>query len=631
VYIVCGIIAVVRLASKSGERLGVIIKDSLKRLEYRGYDSVGFAVITHDKRLVVRKSKGMIDEVSSKLGFDLFDGLVGIGHTRWATHGPPSDRNAHPHTDCNESIAVAHNGIIENYLELKEYLIKRGHTFRSETDTEVIPHLIEEFKKLGYRTYEAFKAAVSLLRGTYAIVAIDREVPDRVFFAKKTSPLIIGLSEGSNYLASDIPAFLPYTRKVVVLMDDEVGYVTGDSVLIERLLKHYELSELSSLGSIEVKAVPTDYSYRVRIIEWSPEMAMKGGYPHFMLKEIHEQPIALAQTLAGISEVINDVVKVISRADKVILVGAGTSYHASLLGALAISNLASTWSSAIISSEARWFIKGLGSNDVVIAVSQSGETIDTLLAVREAKKRGAFVVALSNVIDSAIPRESDISIYTRAGPEIGVAATKTFTTQVVTLIYLATKLGEYRGVLSNNEVSSIKASLREIPDVVSRVISVHEARAKELARRLSRKQSAFYLGRGLGLPTSMEGALKLKEIAYIHAEAYPAGESKHGPIALIEEGFPVFFTVLSKDDGELLKSNIEEMRARYAWTIGVVPSSEEEVIRLLNDVFVMPSLNTYVAPIAYIIPYQLVAYYTSVTRGYNPDKPRNLAKTVTVV
>ncbi len=630
-YIVCGIIAVVRLASKSGERLGVIIKDSLKRLEYRGYDSVGFAVITHDKRLVVRKSKGMIDEVSSKLGFDLFDGLVGIGHTRWATHGPPSDRNAHPHTDCNESIAVAHNGIIENYLELKEYLIKRGHTFRSETDTEVIPHLIEEFKKLGYRTYEAFKAAVSLLRGTYAIVAIDREVPDRVFFAKKTSPLIIGLSEGSNYLASDIPAFLPYTRKVVVLMDDEVGYVTGDSVLIERLLKHYELSELSSLGSIEVKAVPTDYSYRVRIIEWSPEMAMKGGYPHFMLKEIHEQPIALAQTLAGISEVINDVVKVISRADKVILVGAGTSYHASLLGALAISNLASTWSSAIISSEARWFIKGLGSNDVVIAVSQSGETIDTLLAVREAKKRGAFVVALSNVIDSAIPRESDISIYTRAGPEIGVAATKTFTTQVVTLIYLATKLGEYRGVLSNNEVSSIKASLREIPDVVSRVISVHEARAKELARRLSRKQSAFYLGRGLGLPTSMEGALKLKEIAYIHAEAYPAGESKHGPIALIEEGFPVFFTVLSKDDGELLKSNIEEMRARYAWTIGVVPSSEEEVIRLLNDVFVMPSLNTYVAPIAYIIPYQLVAYYTSVTRGYNPDKPRNLAKTVTVV
>ncbi len=629
----CGIIAIVRslTRSKKEKTLGSTIRESLKRLEYRGYDSVGFALIEFNGELVVRKSKGMIDEVSRKLGFDLYDGYVGIGHTRWATHGPPNDINAHPHTDCSGTIAVAHNGIIENYMELKEFLIGRGHRFTSETDTEVIPHLIEEFKKLGLKSFEAFKAAVSLLRGTYAIVAIDREVPDRVFFAKKTSPLIIGLGEGTNYLASDIPAFLPYTRKVIVLMDDEVGYVTSSEIHIERLTKNNKIRDLMSLKSLKVETVSVDYTYRIRVIEWSPEMAMKSGYPHFMLKEIHEQPLALSQTLAGISDAVERVIKVILKADKVILVGAGTSYHASLLGALAISNLAGIWSTAIISSEAKWYLKGLSSNDVVIAVSQSGETIDTLLAVREARKRGAFVIALSNVVDSAIPRESDASIYTRAGPEIGVAATKTFTTQVATLTYLAIKLGEYRGTLSNDEASSLKSSLREIPDIVSKVISIHEARAKELARGLASKQSAFYLGRGLGLPTSMEGALKLKEIAYIHAEAYPAGESKHGPIALVEEGFPVFFTILGKEDSELLRSNIEEMKARYAWTVGVVPSSEEEVIKLLHEAFIMPSLSMYIAPIAYIVPYQLIAYYTSVTRGFNPDKPRNLAKTVTVV
>jgi len=624
----CGIIAIAAQPGALGIRLGKAIKDGLKRLEYRGYDSVGFALITHEGRLIVRKSKGMIDKVSEKVGFDYYDGVVGIGHTRWATHGPPSDINAHPHVDCNKRIAVAHNGIIENYLSIKEELIRRGHKFISDTDTEVIPHLIEEFKRLGLRPYEAFKRAISMLKGAYAIVAIDLDEPDKVFFARMTSPLVIGFSKGANFIASDIPAFLTFTRKVLVLRDGEVGYITYNKVFVEKIR---DSSNTLSIEDVVIKTDVIDFTSRIRIIDWTPEMAVKAGYPHFMLKEIHEQPQALSQTLAGIHEVIEKVLPVLSKAERVLLVGAGTSYHASLLGALLLNNLAEISSNAIISSEAKWYIKSIREGDVVIAVSQSGETIDTLLAVREAKNRGALVIALSNVIDSAIPRESDLSIYTRAGPEIGVAATKTFTTQVATLTYLSIKLGEVRGTLKRGLIDEMLSDLRKIPEVVSNVITYHEARTRALAKRLSKKQSAYYLGRGFGLPVSMEGALKLKEVAYLHAEAYPAGESKHGPIALVEEDFPVFFTVLGKIDEELLKSNVEEMKARYAWTIGVVPKSSEEIIRLLRDPIKMPVINPYIAPIAYIVPYQLIAYYTAITRGYDPDKPRNLAKTVTVV
>ena len=635
----CGIIGIVTSA-KSGKKrkLGTLIKLALKHLEYRGYDSVGFAIITHDGKLIVRKSRGMIDAVSVKLGFDEFDGYIGIGHTRWATHGPPSDINAHPHTDCRGRLAVVHNGIIENYMDLKNYLIERGHVFKSETDSEVIPHLIEEFKLRGASPYDAFKAAVSMLKGAYAIAAIDLDSPDRIFFARSTSPLVIGLGNGENYVASDIPAFLEYTRKVIVLRDGEVGYVTAESVVIE-MLRHQKESVLG--GAIDdlttalrkFTSMRVGLSDRIRVIDWTPEMAMKGGYPHYMLKEIHEQPQAVLSTLAGIADEVERVAARLKNIERIILVGAGTSYHASYIGALQLSNIAGVWSIPVISSEMKWYLRSLSEGDAVIAVSQSGETIDTLLAVRGAKERGALTIALSNVVDSAIPRESDLAIYTRAGPEIGVAATKTFTTQVAALSYLAAKLAYIRGVMSKDELNEFLSNLKKLPDVIAGVITQYEAKARTIAKSMVNKQSAFYLGRGYGLPVSMEGALKLKEIAYIHAEAYPAGESKHGPIALVEEDFPVVFTAVSIEEYELLKSNIEEMRARYAWIIAVVPRIGDiprNALKLVNECIALPPLKPAIAPIAYIIPHQLIAYYTAVFRGYDPDKPRNLAKTVTV-
>ncbi len=634
----CGIIGIVTSGKFRGERkLGTLIKQALKHLEYRGYDSVGFAVVTFDGKLIVRKSRGMIDAVSVKLGFDELDGYIGIGHTRWATHGPPSDANAHPHTDCKGRIAVVHNGIIENYMELKNYLIKRGHSFSSETDSEVVSHLIEEFKKLGAPPYEAFKAAISMLRGAYALAVIDLDSPDRIFFARSTSPLVIGLGDSENYVASDIPAFLEYTRKVIVLRDGEVGYVTSREVHIEKLVqseaRHSEvLAELPIvLNTLKTSAV--DPSSRVRVIDWTPEMAMRGGYPHFMLKEIHEQPQAVLSTLAGVADEVRRVAEHLKGVERIIIVGAGTSYHASYIGALLLSNIAGVWSIPIISSEMRWYLRSLGKSDAVIAVSQSGETIDTLLAVREAKRMGVLTIALSNVIDSAIPRESDLVIYTRAGPEIGVAATKTFTTQVAALTYLAAELARVKGLMSEGEFTDYVAELKKLPEVIAGVIAQYEAKARSIAKNMVNKNSAFYLGRGYGLPISMEGALKLKEIAYIHAEAYPAGESKHGPIALVEEDFPVVFTALSSEEYELIKSNMEEMRARYAWVIAVVPktgSISKEVLRLASECIPLPPLNPAIAPAAYIIPHQLIAYYTAVFRGYDPDKPRNLAKTVTV-
>lgn len=617
----CGIIAVAASEGVLQKRLGSVIKECLKRLEYRGYDSVGFAIITREGDLVIRKSKGMMDAVSAKLGFDNYDGLIGIGHTRWATHGPPSDLNSHPHIDCSGRIAVAHNGIIENWYSIKSDLMARGHKFTSGTDTEVVPHLIEEFKKQGMGPYEAFKAAVAGLEGAYALVSIDLDDPGKVFFARRTSPLVIGLGDGINFVASDIPAFLEYTRKVIVLRDGEVGYITKDGVVIEEAVR--------SVGN--VMWVRVDYAQRVRFIEWTIEMAMKGGYPHFMLKEIHEQPQAIASTLAGIKDVIDDVARIISKAERVLLIGAGTSFHASYVGAIMLNNLSHIWAHSLISSEMSWYINSIKEGDVIIAVSQSGETIDTLLAVREAKKRGALTIALSNVVDSAIPRESDLVLYTRAGPEIGVAATKTFTTQVTTLAYLAIKVASLKGTLKNHELNEHLMALQSLPDTIRAVITTHEARARAVAKTMAEKTSAFYLGRGYGLPLSMEGALKLKEVAYVHAEAYPAGESKHGPIALVEEGFPVFFTVLQDVDGEMIKSNIEEMKARYAWTLAVAPKNLEDVLSAVDVSFKMPAKPLTASSVAYIVPHQLVAYYTAIRRGYDPDKPRNLAKTVTVV
>ena len=610
----CGIIGIVARSGFFSEKLGTVIKKCLKNLEYRGYDSVGFAIISNDKSLIIRKSKGKIDDVVMKLRFDDFDGVIGMGHTRWATHGAPTDVNAHPHIDCKGKIAIVHNGIIENYLEIREMLINEGHIFRSETDTEVITHLIEKYKSQGLNTFEAFKRAISMLKGAYALAMIDIDEPDKIFFARRTSPLVIGIANGAMFIASDIPAFLEYTRKVIVLRDGEVGYITSNSIHIEELGKG-----------------PIDITYRIKTIEWTSEMAKKGGYPHFMLKEIHEQPQALASTLAGIGYEVEEIVRIISDAEKVMLVGAGTSFHAALVAQYLFTSLANIWSQAVISSEAKWLVKGLKENDVVIAISQSGETIDTLTAVRYAKQQGARTIAISNVIDSAIPRETHHVIYTRAGPEIGVAATKTFTTQVILLTYIALKVAKVKRSSLSKNIDDLIIELKQIPDIASKVITLIEAKARKLAKRFAQINNAFYLGRGLGVPIAMEGALKLKEIAYVHAEAYPAGESKHGPIALVERGFPVIFTVLNDESYELILSNIEEMRARGAWIISVAPNNAMEVRKLSHEIFELPNIPPELAPAIYIMPYQLLAYYTATTKGLDPDKPRNLAKTVTVI
>jgi len=620
----CGIVGIAARSGALGEPLGLVIYRCLKSLEYRGYDSIGYAVVRVDGSLIVRKSRGKIDEVFERLGFAGVDGLVGIGHTRWATHGRPTDFNAHPHTDCGGRVAVVHNGIIENFAELRRWLSGRGHVFRSDTDTEVIPHLIEEFKRSGADSYTAFKRAVSILRGTYAIAAIDLDTPDRVYFARNTSPLVIGFGDGATFVSSDIPAFLNYTRRVLVLRDREVGYATAGKVHVE-VVEPGGLERLDPPGSEVV-----DYVSRVRLVEWTAEVASKGGYPHFMLKEIYEQPYALAQTLAGMADQVSEALNLLARAERLVLVGAGSSYHASLAGSIFFANLAELPSTAVVSSEALWHAKAWGKGDVVVAVSQSGETIDTLLAVREARRRGAVVVALSNVVDSTIPRESDLAVYTRAGPEIGVAATKTFTTQVISLLYMATATGVKRGVLPGRESDPILSDLMRISELAGDVLSRSSETSKKLAEEvLAGSRSCYYLGRGAGLAVAMEGALKIKEVAYVHAEAYPAGESKHGPIALVERGFPTLFVALGNEDSELVSSNVEEMKAREALTIAVLPTGTR--MRHLDYAIEVPRIHPYVLAALAVIPLQLVAYHTAITRGYDPDKPRNLAKTVTVV
>lgn len=611
----CGIIGIACSTTCSkvlGKFLGLVIKECLLNLEYRGYDSVGFAIID-ESNMVIRKSKGKISDVEKKLSFDEYDGSVGIGHTRWATHGEPSDRNAHPHTDCRGNIIVVHNGIIHNYLELKEMLIEKGHVFKSETDTEVIPHFLEDLLTKGYSVLDAVRTLAKVLKGAYALAIIVSSEPQKIYFIRNVSPLVIGIGSNVSFIASDIPAFLRFTNKVIVLDDGDFGYVSPSEMYIENIDK----------GIV-------DWRKRTRIVDWTPEMIAKEGFPHFMLKEIHEQPIALRNTLASVGVEIADVVKVLSKSSRIFLTACGTSFHAALVGEYIFNTLCGLNATTFIASEYLRYRKVFREGDVVIAISQSGETIDTLMAVREAKKCGAKVVAISNVLYSAIPRESDAVVYTRAGPEIGVAATKTFTTQLLVLLLISIEVAALLGLENQQNLEYIRREVREIPDIIENVIHLHEARIRRLAEKLKNKTNAFFLGRGIGVPISMEGALKLKEIAYVHSEAYPAGESKHGPIALVEEDFPVFFALFEDEYKELLISNIEEMKARRAFTIGLVPKNFNEAIKRLDIVFEIPRLTPYTAAIVYAVPYQLIAYYTSVSKGLDPDKPRNLAKTVTV-
>ncbi|MEL9991567.1 MAG: glutamine--fructose-6-phosphate transaminase (isomerizing) [Thermoproteus sp.] len=599
----CGIFGI---SLESDVALGSLLRRALERLEYRGYDSAGIAVVT-PHGVVVKKDAGKVVDVARKLGFDQVRGRTGVAHTRWATHGKPNQANAHPHLDCTGTIAVVHNGIIENYEELKAELIAKGHVFKSETDTEVFAHLMEEYEREGLAPWDAFKKALSRIKGAFALAVIDSKEPDKIFFARNLSPLIVGLGEGFNLVASDIPTVLEHTKKVLPLRDGEYGYITPTSVVVEH------------------DGVAVKFEDRVQLIPWSADQALRGGYPHFMLKEIHEQPEALASTIAGLeTRRLLEVAEMLINARRVYIVGAGTSYYAGLTFQLGLASYKIA-ALPIISSEYATYEDLFDVDDVAVAISQSGETIDTIKAVRAMRERGVKVVAVTNVVASTLARESDVVLYTRAGPEIGVAATKTYTTQVALLAALHAQIGRALGV----DVTTRDENLKKLPNVVKKALELNEGSAKMLAEKFKDRQSAYYLSRGLGMPVALEGALKMKEIAYIHAEAYPAGESKHGPIALVENKFPVVFVFSDPSLKEKLLNNVAEMQARDALVVGVVPRGDD-VAKKLKYVFEVPHLDPLLNSASFVVPLQLLAYYTAVELGRDPDKPRNLAKTVTV-
>ncbi|MEM4713643.1 MAG: glutamine--fructose-6-phosphate transaminase (isomerizing) [Candidatus Bathyarchaeia archaeon] len=592
-----------------------LIHHALRRLEYRGYDSVGEATI-HEGKLYIKKDSGKIDDVHKIHNLDDLPGFIGIGHTRWATHGAPLMINAHPHIDCGEQIAVVHNGIIENFAELKLELEGKGHTFRSRTDTEVIAHLIEEALKTNpsLGLVDAVLEAVRRLDGSYAIAVISPKEPDKIVCARHESPLVVGIGGNALYCASDIPAFLPLTNKAVIIEDGELVTLSFEGLEIRKI---------------------ADLSPAIRepkLIDWTPEMAVKQGYPHFMLKEIYEQPACLRNTLRLQEHYLDLMATFLDRAKEVFLVACGTSYHACLAASYMFSKLAFLATYPVIASE---FIeqhgKSVNIDSTILAVSQSGETADTLAAVNAARQRAATVLGLTNVIGSTLTRVSRVYISQQSGPEIGVAATKTFTSQLSVLAQLALRLAKKRGKISQDEMDFIDAKLKKLPEIVETIITTQEEKVKSIAKKYKDAKVFFFLGRGISTATAYEGRLKLMEIAYIPSIAFPAGESKHGPISLVEEGFPAVFICPKDDTHKTIIGNIMEMKARGASIIAIIEEGDEEVKRLADDYVEAPKgIPDVLSPIPFAVPLQLLAYYMAVERGHDPDQPRNLAKSVTV-
>ncbi len=592
-----------------------LIHAALKRLEYRGYDSVG-VVTLYDGKLHMKKDQGKIDDVHRLHNLDDLPGSVGIGHTRWATHGAPLQVNAHPHVDCSGRIAVVHNGIIENFADLKTELENRGHVFKSRTDTEVIPHLIEESlkNKPDLSLENAVLEAVKRLDGSYAIAVVSTTEPNRIICARSESPLVIGVNQDAVYFGSDIPAFLPLTNKAIVVDDGELVTLSLEGVEIKKIAD-------SKIVTREPKN-----------IDWTPEMAVKQGYPHFMIKEIHEQAECLRNTLRVQEHYADLMATFLDRAREVYLVACGTSYHACWAASYMLSKLAFLPTYPVIASE---FIeqhgKSVNIDSTILAISQSGETADTLAAVNAARQRAATILGLTNSIGSTLTRVSRVYIGQQSGPEIGVAATKTFTSQLSVMAQLALRLAKKRGKVSQDEMDYLAERLCKLPDTVQTIIDTQEEKAKQIAKKYKGKKDFFFLGRGISTATAYEGRLKLMEIAYAPAIAFPAGESKHGPISLIEPGFPVIFVAPKDETHKTLIGNIMEMKARGASIIAVIEEGDEEVKSLVDDYMEVPKgVPEVLSPIAFIIPLQLVAYYMAVERGYNPDMPRNLAKSVTV-
>jgi len=607
----CGIFGCI----SKNENAAPIIHAALKRLEYRGYDSVGEATL-HEGKLYIKKDQGKIDEVHKIHNLDDLPGKVGVGHTRWATHGAPLQVNAHPHVDCSEQLAVVHNGIIENFAELKVELENRGHVFRSKTDTEVIPHLIEEVLKANPSMIlaDAVLEAVRKLEGSYAIAVVSQKEPDKIICARHESPLVIGVNENAVYCASDIPAFLPITNKAIIVNDGELVTLSMDGVEIKKIAD-------ASLVAREPK-----------LIDWTPEMAVKQGYLHFMLKEIHEQPDTLRNTLRLQEHYLDLMATFPDRAREVFLVACGTSYHACLAASYMFSKLAFLATYPVIASEfTEQHGKSVNIESTILAVSQSGETADTLAAVNSARQRAATILGLTNAIGSTLTRVSRVYIGQQSGPEIGVAATKTFTSQLSVMAQIALRLAKKRGKVSQDEMDFIAERLQKLPDIVETIIQTQEEKMKQIAKKYKNAKTFFFLGRGINTATAYEGRLKLMEIAYVPAIAFPAGESKHGPISLIEPGFPIVFICPKDETHKTLVGNIMEMKARGASIIAVIEEGDEEIKKLADDYVELPKgIPEVLSPIPFVIPLQLLAYYMAIERGHDPDMPRNLAKSVTV-
>ncbi len=606
----CGIFGCVL---HEGSQAAPLIHSALKRLEYRGYDSVG--EVTVDKNvLTVKKDAGRLEEVHARYNLDDLPGPVGVGHTRWATHGRPVRENSHPQVDCKSRIAVVHNGIIENYLDLKRELEAEGHHFQSRTDTEVVPHLVEQYVGQGMSLEDAFRKTVNRLEGAYSIVLTSVQNPKMIMCARQESPLVLGIGDGEYYCASDLAAFLPLTKKAIVLEEGEMAILEPKGVRILKLK-----------NAAPVKRDPFT-------ITWDLESAKKQGFRHFMLKEIHEQSQSLRDALRT-QQIYYDILSSkIIEADKVFILACGTSYHAGLVASLALAKLAGINARTIIASEfADEALDLVTPRTVVLAISQSGETMDTLNAVRDAKAKGASVLSIVNVLGSTLMRLSDAYIDQNAGPEIGVASTKAFTSEVAILLRLASTVGRRKGEVSAKEIGELEDALHKIPGLIQNLINTKIDLIKNIAEDCNSASSICFMGRGVNVPTALEGRLKLLELSYIPAIAYPAGESKHGFIALIEEGFPVIFIAPKDENHKKIVGNIMEMKARGARIISIIEEGDEEIRSLSDQVVEIPeSLPPLTTPLVYVVPLQLLAYYLSIIKGHDPDYPRNLAKSVTV-
>jgi glucosamine--fructose-6-phosphate aminotransferase (isomerizing) len=606
----CGIIGY--LGTKNAVE---IILEGLKRLEYRGYDSAGIAYAGNQTIDVIR-CKGKIKDLKALLEDRKVSSSVAIGHTRWATHGKPSEENAHPHR--SGGIVIAHNGIIENYIDIKHKLISKGYHFTSETDTEVICHLIEDYRKR-HSLEEAVRQAVKEIKGAYALAICDEKEPHKVIGVRKDSPLVVGIGDNEYFIASDVPAFLNYARDVMFLDEEEIVVITPEGVMITDFEGNAVQKEITS-------------------ITWSPAMAEKGGYRHFMLKEIFEQPRAVSDTIRGRFSLETGDINLdefgisrdkLEKVKKISIVACGTSWHAALIGKYMIEEIARVSVDAEIASEFRYRNPLITSDHLVIVITQSGETADTLAAQREAKKLGAIVMSICNVVGSTSTREADAIFYTHSGPEIGVASTKAFLTQLTGLYLFSIALGKIKGRVQEATSRELLNELILLPGKIERTLAVDDE-VKEIAKDYFKSRGFIYLGRNIQYPIALEGALKLKEISYLHAEGYPAGEMKHGPIALIEEELPVVVLVPRNNLVEKMMTGIEEVKSRGGNVIALSTENNSNICKIAKDCILIPETNHYLSPILFVVPLQLLAYHIGVLRGCDVDQPRNLAKSVTV-